>query len=129
ILKPGCERKIPKGFRPKAQGCEERATLGLQCCGDSTLKGLCHPFGSVESRTPPQPFQGWHSLARLPRVARSSHPCAEGRNPFGIENPCNVQAGRTFAEAPVKDLLPSRTRRAYDDYFRTAGFLNASIFS
>src|SRR5439155_14920485 len=31
---------IPKGFRPKAQGCEERATLGRNRGRDSTLKGL-----------------------------------------------------------------------------------------
>ncbi len=78
IFKPGCEGKIPKGFRPKAQGCEERATLGLRRRDDSALKGLCPHFASADRKTAPQPFQGWDSLARLPRVARSSQPWAEG---------------------------------------------------
>jgi len=36
LLKP----RIPKGFRLKAQGCEERATLGLRFRSSTTLKGL-----------------------------------------------------------------------------------------
>ncbi len=32
--------RIPKGFRPPAQGCEERATLGLRRRRITTLKGL-----------------------------------------------------------------------------------------
>ena len=36
LLKP----RIPKGFRLKAQGCEERATLGLRRRTSTTLKGL-----------------------------------------------------------------------------------------
>src|SRR6266851_4894395 len=31
-------RRIPKGFRLKAQGCEERATLGIEDRRQSTLK-------------------------------------------------------------------------------------------
>src|SRR6266853_243769 len=74
--------RIPKGFRNKAQGCEERATLG-SCVGlMTTLKGLRpmataaqrghNPVGVVKHRPP------------LPRVARPSQPWALLRNPFGI---------------------------------------------
>src|SRR5258706_1013917 len=35
------QRRIPKGFRLKAQGCEERATLGNGRVGTSTPKELC----------------------------------------------------------------------------------------
>jgi len=58
----------------------------------STLKGLRQFFGPAYRDTAPQPFQGWFSLARLPRVARPSQPWAGGLNPFGIEDPCKVPA-------------------------------------
>src|SRR2546422_214988 len=74
--------RIPKGFRHKAQGCEERATLGSCVRSMTTLKGLRptatavqrgrNPVGVVKHRPP------------LPRVARSSQPWALLRNPFGI---------------------------------------------
>ena len=38
----GCVR-IPTGFRPKAQGCEERATLGKPSNIITTPKGLWQP--------------------------------------------------------------------------------------
>src|SRR5712691_7063732 len=75
-------RRIPKGFRNKAQGCEERATLGSCVRSMTTLKGLRpkataaqrghNPVGVVKQRSP------------LPRVARPSQPWALLRNPFGI---------------------------------------------
>ena len=38
-----------------------------------------------------QPRWGWGVRVRLPRVARSSQPWAEGLNPFGIERPRAVK--------------------------------------
>src|SRR5207247_6696974 len=35
--------KIPTGFRPSAQGCEERATLGQPSNQPTTQSGLCTP--------------------------------------------------------------------------------------
>ena len=93
IFKPGCEGKIPKGFRPKPR-VVEGATLGPRRRGDSTLKGCASISAqrTARQRHNPFSFQGWHCLARLPRVARSSQPWAEGRNPFGIEDACKVQS-------------------------------------
>src|SRR6266853_733257 len=55
-------RRIPKGFRNKAQGCEERATLGSCVRSMTTLKGLRptattarqgrNPVGVVKHRPP-----------------------------------------------------------------------------
>jgi len=79
--------------------------------GMSTLKGLCPPFGQAGSNTGPQPFQGWHSLARLPRVARPSQPWAGGLNPFGIEDPCKVQRGRAHSAAFTEALQKTEKQR------------------
>jgi hypothetical protein len=60
----GCAR-IPTGFRPKAQGCEERATLGQRPASitnrnavvaipfSSAARGICHnPVGVDENLIP-----------------------------------------------------------------------------
>ena len=60
----GCAR-IPTGFRPKAQGCEERATLGRRHATfanrnavaaipfSSVARGMCHnPVGVAENLIP-----------------------------------------------------------------------------
>src|SRR6266478_5406989 len=77
---------IPQGLRPPAQGCEERATLGLRRGGDSTLKGLwsflARAWSDAGRATTLSGLS--HHLALFPRVARSSQPWALGRNPFGI---------------------------------------------
>ena len=85
--------RIPKGFQPKAQGCEERATLG----------------GGREPRSNPERVAAsrrseWNTATTLsglprasgpfPRVARSSQPWAGGLNPFGIGNVSQMQKGR-----------------------------------
>src|SRR5260221_7252392 len=72
-----------RDLSPPAQGCEERATLGVERGCSS------NPERVVASRR-----SGWNpgttlsGLARasrpFPRVARSSQPWALGRNPFGI---------------------------------------------
>src|SRR5207249_1224604 len=76
----------------------------------TTLKGLCQIFGPAYRETAPQPFRGWFSLARLPRVARPSQPWAGGLNPFGIEDPCKVQTGlphsKTLARPPCASEPP-----------------------
>ena len=41
--RPAYHRKIPTGFRPPAQGCEERATLGQMSNQSTTPTGLCQP--------------------------------------------------------------------------------------
>src|SRR6185312_16387138 len=41
--RPGPEgTRIPKGFRPKAQGCEERATLGMRGKNSQPQRGCGH---------------------------------------------------------------------------------------
>src|SRR5438445_12055287 len=82
------ESRRDSGSKPRVA----RNELPWVCGGEvgPTLKGFCQLFGSADCETAPQPFQGWNSLARLPRVARSSQRWAGGPNPFGIEDPCNV---------------------------------------
>jgi prepilin-type N-terminal cleavage/methylation domain-containing protein len=101
----GGSASTPKGLRNKAQGCEERATLGHEENGATTPKGLCpRPDHSGKCRNP----VGVESFFDpLPRVARASRlrfattrhaqPWAEGRSPFGAGNsgllsPCNPQS-------------------------------------
>ncbi len=76
---PGRAR-IPRGFQPRAQGCEARATLGggskdfsqpQQGCGPATWDGHNPVKVVVYSR-------------RFPRVARALQPWAGGHNPFRI---------------------------------------------
>src|SRR6266478_4009779 len=74
--------RIPKGFRNKAQGCEERATLGSRVRSMTTLKGL-RPATTAVPRGH-NPFRVVKHRSRLPRVARPSQPWALLRNPFGI---------------------------------------------
>src|SRR5882724_96558 len=71
--------RIPKGFRNKAQGCEERATLGT-CLGSvTTLKGLRPPATAAQRghnpvwgcETSATFTQGSSSLATLGFVAES----------------------------------------------------------
>ena len=82
------ESRRDSGSKPRVA----RNELPWVCGGvvGPTLKGFRQLFGSADCETAPQPFQGWLSLARLPRVARSSQPWAGGPNPFGIEDPRKV---------------------------------------
>ena len=74
--------KIPTGFRPPAQGCEARATLGYQS------ENIINPNGVVpltqRGGKRHNPVRVGIKLIRSPRVARSSQPWALCRNPFGI---------------------------------------------
>ena len=76
--------RIPKGFRRKAQGREERATLGKSSGEDHNPNGVA----AVVNVAGPQPRRGWIPGRGVPKVARASQPWAEGRNPFGIERRC-----------------------------------------
>src|SRR6266852_5950678 len=96
---------IPKGFRPKAQGCEERATLGVQWRrGFNPGRVADPPFRFETKQGSAATLSGLsHSLRPSPRVARSSQPWARGHNPFGIEDACKVQtqeAGATPRPRP-----------------------------
>jgi hypothetical protein len=63
----GCFRRIPKGFRNKAQGCEERATLGNQ------IQDGFNPNGVAPSGTPkPQLRLGKQRVGYFERC-RTSH--------------------------------------------------------
>jgi|SRR6266850_2134063 len=77
---------IPKGLRPPAQGCEERATLGERCWEIHNPNGVA--TASLVSRLASMsrnPVGVGNSSPRLPRVARDSQPWALRRNPVGIE--------------------------------------------
>src|SRR5207248_3092311 len=72
-------RRIPKGFRNEAQGCEERATLGSRVqIDDNPERVVAHGNGSATrpqprwgSETPATFTQGSSSLATLGFVAES----------------------------------------------------------
>src|SRR6266849_4151512 len=83
---------IPKGFRPKAQGCEERATLGVQWRRGFNPEGVVAPsFPLGTQQGSATTLSGLiRTLGPPPRVARFSQPWAGGHNPFGIENACKV---------------------------------------
>src|SRR6185369_8575691 len=51
--------RIPKGFRPKAQGCEERATLGNRRRDEFNPNGVVVRFGVART----QPRWGWNFIA------------------------------------------------------------------
>jgi len=51
--------RIPKGFRPKAQGCEERATLGNRSHDEFNPNGVVVRFGVART----QPRWGWNFIA------------------------------------------------------------------
>jgi hypothetical protein len=74
---------IPKGLRPKAQGCSARATLGRLNRNATTPTGLrpIQPYWLAQRRNP---FRVVSFAAVEPRVAHSSQPWALGRNAVGI---------------------------------------------
>jgi len=87
--------RIPKGFRPKAEGCEERATLGTAGNLVSTPTGLRPVLSGARVHNPVGVDVRFHRCPRVARACRvwalkplyaASQPWAGGRNPFGIEN-------------------------------------------
>ena len=77
--------RIPKGFRPKAQGCEERATLGNSAESRANTERVVTLFHPERREAEVATLSGLALRPRsAPRVARSSQPWAGGLNPFGI---------------------------------------------
>src|SRR5690242_19841019 len=77
--------RIPKGLSPPAQGCEERATLGVECRGRSNPERVAAPAFRPSERKAATTLSGLtRNSGPFPRVARPSQPWALGRNPFGI---------------------------------------------
>src|SRR5213593_551207 len=72
--------RIPRGFQPRAQGCEARVTLG----------GVSKDFSQPQRGCGPAARDGQNPVGvvvysrRFPRVARALQPWAGGHNPFGI---------------------------------------------
>ncbi len=73
---------IPTGLWPKAQGCEERATLGQPSVMVFNPNGVASSGGGRWATTPLGLFR---VAADVPKVARASQPWAGGHNPFGID--------------------------------------------
>src|SRR5437867_6950925 len=73
-------RRIPTGFRPPAQGCAARATLG------QGARNRFNPNGVAPCPTEPAPQPRWgcHVGALVPRVGAARQPWAGGHNPFGV---------------------------------------------
>src|SRR5258706_7092141 len=76
------EVSIPTGLCPSAQGCEERATLGVLSESVTTPTGLQPTSGKGRN-----PVGVGELFRREPRVASrlAGQPWAECRNPFGIQ--------------------------------------------
>ena len=114
VCKAECGRKsesnslpIPKGLRPEAQGCEERATLGQRI---RKTKKPQRGFGFGERCTArvATPLRSFFFRATyLPKVARSSRPGALLRNPVGILG---------------KHALPKPDLRTYPRLVKLPGF-------
>ena len=92
---------IPTGLRPKAQGCEARATLGdvihyfpqpQRGCGPTAHNR--HNLVEVEK-----------SFRRLPRVARASQPWAERHYPVGVNKRRTDWADESRTLAALRDAL------------------------
>src|SRR5207248_10246283 len=111
-LETASRERIPKGFRPKAQGCEERATLGARLGHvfnpERVVASGFPPFDAIAAQATTLSGLNMFSRGLSPRVARSSQPWAGGHNPFGIEDACKVQRPRAQQRGKVRrrwDLL------------------------
>ena len=94
MRKAACPSHAPTGHRPPAQGCEERATLGLRSRFPSTPTGLRH------STERPQPRWGWKiSWSRFPKVGALHQPWALGRKPVGLGPRLVAELHAQFAES------------------------------
>src|SRR6266436_3066123 len=129
--------RIPKGFRPKAQGCPamREATLGVQWRGGfNPERVVAPPFyvrrGKAAAATT---LSGLiPSLRPFPRVASrmAGQPRAGGHNPFGIEDACKVQRTGAFQNL-TGFWKSSRTgsRLGSGSYFCTGPLALASVLS
>src|SRR6267378_327866 len=103
-----CRNSIPKGLRIKAQGCEPRATLGKRNAELSTPTGLRRIEANRQvCDEDPTPLGLGIPERCFPRVARSSHHWAGGRNPFGIEDACKEHLRYPPGPAAIIWALPS----------------------
>ena len=93
---------IPTGLRPKAQGCEGRATLGdtsphfpqpQRGCGILRHSNGRNPVGVVKFSE------------RFPRVARASQPWAERHYPVGVNQFRAFPAEESRTLAALRDAL------------------------
>src|SRR5882672_9006553 len=86
---------IPKGLRPPAQGCEERATLGKWNSEIPNPNGVVPPSRAHRSGSKRRnPFGVGNLSARLPRVASPSFvkSTSEGRQPWALRrNPVGIE--------------------------------------
>ena len=93
--------RIPTGFCNKAQGCEERATLGKGGRCFTTPTGLGPGCAAVAVGR--NPFRVVIDRTHDPRVARPSQPWALLRNPFGIRRPHCLSPPRNQTELRAFD--------------------------
>ena len=100
------------GFPNKAQGCEERATLGKSGKRNLNPNGVA-PVDRSQAATP----SGLRDLCDLlPRVGASRQPWAGGRNPFGIRGfsqleicvvfRCSLQLENAGMDSAIPTLQP-----------------------
>ena len=113
VCKADCGRKsdsnslpIPKGLRPEAQGCEERATLGQRIRKTKNPNGVS-ALVSVAPRAS-QPRWGCFFYAPLtyPRVARSLRPWVLLRNPVGFKEKVLFQNLITKPDLRTRSVSP-----------------------
>src|SRR5713101_3468441 len=107
-------RRIPKGFRPKAQGCEERATLGPRLAhafNPERVAPLAFPRSESMGAGGHNPFRVEYFRADSPRVARSSQPWAGGHNPFGIEDVQSSRAASRKRSHALKHAAPDGAQK------------------
>ena len=72
-LTRSCHSRIPTGFRPKAQGCEERATLGKRPKKITTPTGFWPTSPARQTKTEwPQPRCGWEIYFTMKEFKRVS---------------------------------------------------------
>src|SRR5207247_6492795 len=82
---------IPKGLRPPAQGCEERATLGHRPTRDQPQRGCGNSLFVWRScDVGRNPVGVVICFRRSPRVARASQSWAMGRSLIGADSIPNV---------------------------------------
>ena len=120
-------RRIPTGFRPPAQGCAARATLG------QGARNRFNPNGVAPCPTEPAPQPRWgcHVGALVPRVGAARQPWAGGHNPFGIEAraatpaPSRSDAVKVAVGFSPRRAIPSSQRRVATLESRTT--LHASL--
>jgi hypothetical protein len=118
--------RIPTGFRPKAQGCEERATLGHRSSNLPNRNAVAaNPFLPACMSLATTPVGIVSITGRAPRVGVARQPWAGGRNPLRIAHSAAVakpSRGRPNARGAV-DYPPTL---AISSFVATLTILNCS---